>query len=44
MGYSESSSKREVDSKTIPPQETKTLNRQPKFTPKITGRRKNRRK
>ena len=40
MGYSESSSKREVYSNTILPQETrKTLNRQPKFTPKITGKR-----
>ena len=40
MGCSESSSKREVYSKTILPQETrKTLNRQPNFTPKTTGKR-----
>ena len=39
MGYSESSSKREVYSNTILPQETrKTLNRQPNFTPKMTGK------
>ena len=39
MGCSESSSKREVYSNTILPQETrKTLNRQPNFTPK-TGKR-----
>jgi len=38
MGYSKSSSKREVDSNTILSQETrKTLNRQPNFTPKTTG-------
>ena len=40
IGYSESSSKREVYSNTILPQETrKTLNRQPNFTPKATGKR-----
>ena len=40
MGCSKSSSKREVDSNTILPQETrKTLNRQPNFTPKMTGKR-----
>ena len=40
MGCSESSSKREVYSNTILPQETrKTLNRQPYFTPKTTGKR-----
>ena len=40
MGCSKSSSKREVDSNTILPQETrKTLNRQPNFTPKTTGKR-----
>ena len=40
MGCSESSSKREVYSNTILPQETrKTLNRQPNFTPKTTGKR-----
>ena len=39
MRYSESSSKREVYSSTILPQETrKTLNRQPKFTPKTIGK------
>ena len=38
MGYSKSSSKKEVDSNTILPQETrKTSNRQPNFTPKTTG-------
>ena len=41
MGCSKSSSKREVNSNTILPQETrKTLNRQPNFTPKTTGKRK----
>ena len=41
MGCSKSSPKREVYSNTIPPQETrKTLNRQPYFTPKTTGKRK----
>ena len=40
MGCSKSSSKREVYSKTILPQETrKTLNRQPNLTPKTTGKR-----
>ena len=40
MGSSKRSSKREVYSNTIPPQETrKTLNRQPNFTPKTTGKR-----
>ena len=39
MGSSKSSSKREVYSNTILPQETrKTLNRQPNFTPKTTGK------
>ena len=41
MGCSKSSSKREVDSNIILPQETrKTSNRQPNFTPKTTGKRK----
>ena len=40
MGCSKSSSKREVYSNTFLPQETrKTLNRQPNFTPKTTGKR-----
>jgi len=40
MGCSKSSSKREVYSNTILPQETrKTLNRQPNFTLKTTGKR-----
>ena len=40
MGCSKSSSKREVYSKTILPQETrKIVNRQPKFIPKATGKR-----
>ena len=40
MGCSKSSSKRETYSNTILPQETrKTLNRQPNFTPKPTGKR-----
>ena len=40
MGCSKSSSKREVYSNTILPQETrKTLNRQPNFTPKATRKR-----
>ena len=40
MGCSKSSPKREVDSNTILSQETrKTLNRQPNFTPKATGKR-----
>ena len=39
MGCSKSSSKREVYSNTILPQETrKTSNRQPKFTLKTTGK------
>ena len=39
MGFSKSSSKREVYSNTILPQETrKMLNRQPNFTPKTTRR------
>ena len=42
MGCSKSSSKGEVYSNTILPQETrKTANRQPNFTPKTTGKRKN---
>ena len=41
MGCSKSSSKREVYSNINLPQETrKTLNRQPNFTPKTTGKRK----
>ena len=40
MGCSKGSSKREVHSNTILPQETrKTLNRQPNFIPKATGKR-----
>ena len=40
MGCRKSSSKREVYSNTILPQETrKTLNRQPNFTPKTNGKR-----
>ena len=40
MGCSKSSSKREVYSNTILPQETrKTSNRQPNFAPKTTGKR-----
>ena len=40
MECSKSSSKREAYSNTILPQETrKTLNRQPNFTPKTTGKR-----
>ena len=39
MGCSKSSSKREVYSNTILPQETReTLNRQSNFTPKTTGK------
>ena len=39
MGCSKSSSKREVYNNAILPQETrKTLNRQPNFTPKATGK------
>ena len=45
MGFSKSSSKREVYSNTILPQETrKTLNRQPNFTPKTTGKRSTKKK
>ena len=45
MGFSKSNSKREVYSNTIIPQETrKTLNRQPNFTPKTTGKKKNKKK
>ena len=41
MGHGKSSSKREVYSNTILPQETrKTSNGQPNFTPKITGKNK----
>ena len=40
MGWSKNSTKREVYSNTILPRETrKTLNRQPNFTPKTTGKR-----
>ena len=40
MGFSKSSSKKEVYSNTTLPQETrKTSNRQPNFTPKTTGKR-----
>ena len=40
MGCGKSSSKREVYSNTVLPQETrKTSNRQPNFTPKATGKR-----
>ena len=40
MRRSKSSSKREFDSNAIIPQETrKTLNKQPNFTPKTTGKR-----
>ena len=40
MGYSKSTSKREVYSNKILPQETrKTSDRQPNFTPKTTGKR-----
>ena len=40
MGCSKSSSKREVYTNTILPQETReTLNRQPNFTTKATGNR-----
>ena len=39
IGCSKSSSKREVDSNTILPQETRnTSNGQPNFTPKTTGK------
>ena len=41
MGCSKSNPKREFYSNTILPQETrKTLNRQPNFTPKTTGKKK----
>ena len=41
MGCSKSSSKREVYSNAILPQETrKALNRQPNFTPETTGKEK----
>ena len=41
MGCNKSNPKTEVYSNTILPQETrKTLNRQPNFTPKTTGKRK----
>ena len=40
MGWSKNSTKREVYSNTILPRATrKTLNRQPNFTPKTTGKR-----
>ena len=40
IGFSKSSSKKEVYSKTILPQKTrKTSNRQPNYTPKTTGKR-----
>ena len=42
MGCNKNSSKREVYSNTILPQETrKTSNRQPNFIPKTTGKKKN---
>ena len=45
MGCNKSSSKREVYSNTILPQETRKIsNRQPKFTPKATGKRKGKKK
>ena len=45
IGYSESSSKREVYSNTILPQETrKTSNRQPNFIPKTIGKKNNNKK
>ena len=45
MGCNKSSSKREVYSNTILLQETrKTLNRQPNFTPKTTGKRRTKKK
>ena len=44
MGCSKGGSKREVYSNTTLPQETrKTLNMQPKFTPKTIGKRKTKR-
>ena len=39
MGCSKSSSKRGIYSNTVLSQETKTLNRQPNFIPKTTGKR-----
>ena len=40
MGYSKSSSKRDIYSNAVLPQEArKTSNRQPNFTPKTTGKR-----
>ena len=45
MGCSKSSSKREVYSNTILPQESrKTSNRQPNFIPKTAGKRRTKRK
>ena len=45
MGCSKRGSKREFYSNTILPQETrKTLNRQPKLTPKTTGKRRTKKK
>ena len=45
MGYSKSSSKKEVDSNTILPQETrKTSNTQLNFTPKATRKRRTKKK
>ena len=45
MGYSKSNPKREVDSNTILPQETrKTWNRQPNFTPRTTGKKNKKKK
>ena len=43
MGFSKSSAKRKVHSNTSLPQETReTSNKQPKFTPKATQKKKNR--
>ena len=45
MGCSKNSSEREVYNNTILPQETrKTLNRQPNFIPKTTGKRRREKK
>ena len=45
MGCSKSNSKREVYSNPILPQETrKTQNRQTNFTPKVTGKRRTKKK
>ena len=45
MGCSKSSSKRDVYSNTILPQQIrKTSNRQPNFTPKTTGKRRTKKK